>query len=192
MDNSMPTSSRLGGQTRGSFNPHAFYPIPKNFFLGVWMIYYSTLSLFLMLFLLTANRFPTWILQMIRLFFALEDESLSKLKSLLDDFQAASGQRINSTKSSFVVSSKASTQQISAIHSLLGFNRKNLPILYVGCPLYKGRSKKSYFAPLLEKIRKKISRWQFKFLSQARRLILLKSVLTSILLHLLHSLSPPL
>ena len=58
-------------------------------------------------------------------------------------------------------------------------------LIYLGAPIAAGRFKGTYVRPIVEKIRKHIDSWGFKFLSMVGRLTLVKSELCSIPLHIL-------
>ena len=62
---------------------------------------------------------------------------------------------------------------------------KSFPFNYLGCPLIKGRTKKIYFEDVLQKFRKRLDGWYTKMWSTMGRLILVKSILSSIPIHLL-------
>lgn len=82
-------------------------------------------------------------------------------------------------------------QAIERIHTLIGFQHKSDSIIYLGIPLFKGRSKVPHFKFLLDKINAKLMGWQSKFLSQAGRLSLIKSVISAIPIYTVSSTSIP-
>ena len=51
---------------------------------------------------------------------------------------------------------------------------------YLGLPALVGKSQVSAFRGIIERVRKKLMDWKFKFLSQARNKILLKAVVQAI------------
>lgn len=106
--------------------------------------------------------------------------SLKNLMEFLGRYEAASGQLINKTKSCFVIHRNAPRCRVDMIGSVVGFPRKELPIMYLGAPLFAGAPKASFFTFLVDKIRKQIASWNGKLLSKGGRLVLLKSVLYSI------------
>lgn len=55
-----------------------------------------------------------------------------------------------------------------------------LPVRYLGLPLLTKRMGKNDYQPLIEKMKKRISLWTYRFLSRAGRLQLIKSMLMSI------------
>ncbi|MCH80985.1 RNA-directed DNA polymerase (Reverse transcriptase), partial [Trifolium medium] len=60
-----------------------------------------------------------------------------------------------------------------------GFNVGSLPFNYLGVPVFKGRPKASYFLPLTDRIKDKLSAWKASLLSIAGRTQLVKSVIQS-------------
>lgn len=68
---------------------------------------------------------------------------------------------------------------VDKIKQITGFQYKTGSISYLGIPLFKGKTKVPHFKYLLDKINAKLVGWQSKFLSQAGRITLIKSVLSS-------------
>lgn len=64
-----------------------------------------------------------------------------------------------------------------------GCKEDDIPIRYLGIPLYVGRLKAQYWDNLVQKIQNKLIGWKKKVLSYARKLILIKIVLQSILVY---------
>ncbi|XP_058078582.1 uncharacterized protein LOC131226864 [Magnolia sinica] len=85
--------------------------------------------------------------------------SLLAIKKFLSDYQSLSGQRINLHKSSFFCSSKLSNARIRGIHQSIGVNKSAGNLVYLGVPIFKGRAKRSFFAPLLDKMAANIQGW---------------------------------
>lgn len=75
--------------------------------------------------------------------------------------------------------------RVNAIDRITGFSHKDFPFTYLGCPIYFGLKKISYFTYLIHKIRSKIRTWQSKMLSMSDCLILIKHALLSIPVYLL-------
>jgi hypothetical protein len=68
---------------------------------------------------------------------------------------------------------------------------KNLFPTYLCCPFIKGRKKKNFFQPMIDKVQCRIQAWKFKHLSHTRQLQLISSILLALSLHIMHVLSPP-
>ncbi|XP_058076584.1 uncharacterized protein LOC131225143 [Magnolia sinica] len=72
--------------------------------------------------------------------------------AVLEDYQKASGQRINRRKSSFLCSNKIMSSRIRSISNLLGINRAGGFFCYLGVPLAVGRLKVRDFQPVIDKV----------------------------------------
>ena len=68
---------------------------------------------------------------------------------------------------------------------------KNIPITYLGCPLYIGGQRIINFSDMVEKGIKRISGWQSKILNFGGKVTLVKHVLQSISIHNLAAMSSP-
>ncbi|KAL0928209.1 hypothetical protein M5K25_000081 [Dendrobium thyrsiflorum] len=126
-------------------------------------------------------------------FIIFTNSSINNVKILfkfLDLFQQMSGLTINNAKSSFIISKNALSNRINEIKRICGFNSNNLPIKYLGTPLYKGRKKNQLFDDIFTACQKKLTSWYSSFLSFGGRLVLIKSVLNSIPIFILHTLHP--
>ncbi|XP_012828532.1 PREDICTED: uncharacterized protein LOC105949760 [Erythranthe guttata] len=71
------------------------------------------------------------------------------------------------------------------------YPRKDLPIIYLGAPLYKGRDRGSLFNTLLDRMQARISGWARTALAFGGRLALIWSTLSTIALHLVQVIQPP-
>lgn len=115
-------------------------------------------------------------------------ESLSKLTTFLHSYERTSGQKINFKKSCYVTSHMVNMRLVGELSNL---QKQELPIYYLGAPLYKGRQKIILFEGLLNKIRKRLMGWEHKLLSAGGRLTLIRSVLTSMPIHLIKTINCP-
>jgi hypothetical protein len=98
------------------------------------------------------------------------------INSCLAKYCSWSGQSIN-TQISSISFSKNTNPTISAsiLHSLL-YNPNLSSYFHLGLSIFLGISKRDAFQNILDQIHKKIDSWRAKTLSQAGRLILIKSV----------------
>ncbi|XP_058776647.1 uncharacterized protein LOC131650967 [Vicia villosa] len=71
------------------------------------------------------------------------------------------------------------------IASRLGFNTGQGPFTYLGAPIFRGRPKPIHFQGIADKIRNKLTAWRASLLSIAGRLVLVKSVMQSMMIHTL-------
>jgi hypothetical protein len=81
---------------------------------------------------------------------------LNALKDLFARYAYSSGQYINPSKST-IYSGGISQARLASIVNNIGFNVGSLPFNYLGVPIFKGRPKASYFYPIADKIKAKLS-----------------------------------
>ena len=98
---------------------------------------------------------------------------------------------MNAAKSCFLVGNKVFLARRRVISRVTGFFAKDLPVTYLGCPLYVGRWLKGLFNGLLDKFSQRLTAWRDRWLSMSARALLIKHVLTSISIHLLAVLVSP-
>ncbi|XP_022851974.1 uncharacterized protein LOC111373645 [Olea europaea var. sylvestris] len=91
--------------------------------------------------------------------------SLKVLMEFLHSYEKVSGQFINTQKSSFIVSRKTAFFRRGIIASVTNFQENSLPFSYSGAPLFYGRCTSSLFAPMVDKVHKKVAGWKGKLLS---------------------------
>ena len=118
-------------------------------------------------------------------------DSLQVLMSFLVQYEKESGHLINRGKSCFTLGSSAPANRGQTIAAFTGFIQKSLPLKYLGCNLYIGRSKLHLFDDMLAKIEKRLAGWKGKLLTQEGRLVLIQHVLQSIPIHVMSAFSPP-
>lgn len=80
--------------------------------------------------------------------------------------------------------------RVTWVHSFTGFRAASLPLPYLGVVLYRGRKLNALFDPLTDKVRGRIIHWNALLLSQAGRLMLIKSVLGSLGSHIFAAMTP--
>lgn len=109
----------------------------------------------------------------------------SNIHALADPFHwysQISSQFVNPQKFS-IYGGSISTHRLLQISNLIGFNTGFLPFNYLGEPIFNGKPKTSYFQPLADKVKLKLSAWKASLLSIAGRIQLVKSVIQCMLLH---------
>ncbi|KAK2411057.1 hypothetical protein QL285_046381 [Trifolium repens] len=94
--------------------------------------------------------------------------SLNALKNLFVRYANCSGQVINAAKST-IYSGGISQTRLDSIVNIFGFKVEALPFNYLGVPIFKGRPKASYFYPISDKIKNRLSAWKASLLSIAGR-----------------------
>lgn len=117
--------------------------------------------------------------------------SVKSLFLFLQVYELASGQRVNWSKSSFLISRHATHRKVRWIEDYTGVPRTQWPFRYLGNVLYKGRKRRSHFQHLLDKFNARLAGWQGHLLSPGGRLILIKHVLSTIPIHVLSVFDPP-
>ncbi|KAL6566692.1 hypothetical protein OROMI_015096 [Orobanche minor] len=108
------------------------------------------------------------------------EKEIRKVSGILRDYEKASGQLINLSKSEISFSRGISSQHGETLAKMLGVNRVEKHAIYLGLPAGVGRSKKEIFASILSRVEKKLKNWKAKFLSAAGRIVLIKAVAQAI------------
>ncbi|KAL6543520.1 hypothetical protein OROHE_010142 [Orobanche hederae] len=126
----------------------------------------------------------------ILIFLNASKRSLYILKNCFAHYERVSGRKINDQKSSFILH-KPTAQIVDWIQRILGFNKTDLPVNYLGVPLWKGFQNFNMYGPLIFKIQNKILTWNHRMLSTGGRLELINSVLNSIAFYNLQVIQPP-
>ncbi|WMV30196.1 hypothetical protein MTR67_023581 [Solanum verrucosum] len=119
------------------------------------------------------------------------EESLKLIMETLSTYEDTSDQLINKGKSHFMVPKDTPSHLIDMIQEITGFNQRESPINYLGCPLYIGGQRIIYYSDLVAKVVKKISGWHSRILSFGGKATLVKHVLQSIPIHTMATISPP-
>jgi len=110
-------------------------------------------------------------------------ENIRALKALLLLFEATSGLKVNFPKSMLVgvnIHDSWLAEAASLLHCKLG----HFPILYLGLHIGGDPRKLKFWQPLLDRIKSRLSSWKSKNLSFGGRLVLFKSVLSSLSIYL--------
>jgi hypothetical protein len=107
------------------------------------------------------------------------------LKCILTCFELMSGMRVNYNKSELVPINIDNQEDIDNFVEIFGCPVGAFPIKYLGIPLHYNKLRREDMQPLIEKIIKGIAGWRGKLLTQAGRLVLIKTCLASIPVYLL-------
>ncbi|KAF3784582.1 retrotransposable element ORF2 protein [Nymphaea thermarum] len=110
------------------------------------------------------------------LFSKADTQSLSFIKAFLAHIEDYSGLSINSSKS-VVIPFNFDHAQARRVSSFLRWDLQQLPIRYLGLPLFAGDMSLEHCRDLLQKVDKRLPAWRISLLSYAGRLCLLKHVL---------------
>jgi len=118
------------------------------------------------------------------MFFTNASEQSSKaLKDILLRYEAGSGQYINTAKSSVSFSRRAPPQLKSKVKDIVQIPNEGGIGKYLGLPEPFGRKKKDLFASIVDKIKQKAKSWRNRFLSSAGKMVMVKSVLSTMPSH---------
>ncbi|XP_020243643.1 uncharacterized protein LOC109821898 [Asparagus officinalis] len=104
---------------------------------------------------------------------------ITNLKSILYLFECTSGLSINFSKSNLFYSGKSSTKG-PLLANILNCSFASPPFKYLDLPLKRGSLSRADWQPLIDSLYRKLSIWKSKQLSIGGRLVLFKSVLSSI------------
>ncbi|XP_026433322.1 uncharacterized protein LOC113330706 [Papaver somniferum] len=108
--------------------------------------------------------------------------SLQNLKNMLVLYEHASGQCVNYAKSKFYFGGDRISRAI-AISNYLGMERAMFPDKYLGIQLNPGIVWHIHVRQVVEKIMNKLAGWKGKLLSFQVRIVLIKSVISSYVIH---------
>jgi len=101
------------------------------------------------------------------------------MRSVLLLFEELSGLKVNFNKS-MLTGENISASWLSAAAVLMNCRRGIIPFVYLGLPIGGDSRKISFWKPVIDRIVSRLSSWNHKFLSFGGRLVLLKSVLSSL------------
>jgi hypothetical protein len=105
----------------------------------------------------------------------------NRLSSILKLYEKASGQKLNTSKTAIYFSRNTSMEDRDAILQAAAILESQRYDTYLGLSALVGKSRIKEFKQIVDRIEKRLQDWQLKFLSQARKEILLKAVIKAIL-----------
>ncbi|XP_026416189.1 uncharacterized protein LOC113311577 [Papaver somniferum] len=109
-------------------------------------------------------------------------QSLQNLVTILGMYKRASGQCVNFSKSQFYYGG-GSNSRVVAISNFLGMRRAYFPDRYLGIQLKPGIVRIIHVRQVVEKIRDKLAGWKGQLLFFQARLVLIKAVISSYIIH---------
>ncbi|XP_024632905.1 uncharacterized protein [Medicago truncatula] len=101
------------------------------------------------------------------------------LRAVLVIFESMSGGKVNFHKS-LLVGLNISDSWLNEAATVLSCKVGKIPFMYLGLPIGGNPRKLQFWEPIVNRIKSRLSGWNNRFLSFGGRLILLKSVLTSL------------
>ena len=110
---------------------------------------------------------------------------------VLETYASVSGQKVNHQKSCSLSHGKFPRMRKRIVGEITRFQSREFPVKYLGCPLYIGRRKNCYFSEICDSIVGRVLSWKRRLLSHGGKLVLLRSVLSSIPIHLFAASTPP-
>ena len=111
------------------------------------------------------------------------------ISDCLEHYMNVSGQKVNVGKSCFFLNERHNTWA-TEISEVSGFKQGFLPFVYLGVPIYRGPKWTNLFLFIRGRISERIHSWSHRHLSFGGRLILIKSVLGAIPIHIFQALEP--
>lgn len=106
-------------------------------------------------------------------------ENACVINSILDSYEACSGQVINKDKSSILFSKNTKPWQKEEVRNILHIS-EGFKGTYLGLPVYIGKERAKTFQYLKDKVWNKIEGWKEKLLSKAGKEILIKAAAQAI------------
>ncbi|XP_049396567.1 uncharacterized protein LOC125860610 [Solanum stenotomum] len=117
--------------------------------------------------------------------------SIIKMIRILMEYELVSGQKVNKSKSFFYLHDNTPLIVAIRMRRLTGIRQGNFLFTYLGCAVFSGRRKSSYYVELVQKIAKRISKWHNRFFTFGGKWILINNVLQSMPVYMLSALNPP-
>ncbi|XP_031108451.1 uncharacterized protein LOC116012922 [Ipomoea triloba] len=114
------------------------------------------------------------------IFFKAKEEEANNLNLLLKDYEKASGQSINLTKSNLAFSKNTPSPVRDHLSNILGIHHSGSNGNYLGLPMMMGRNRTELLKFIKGRIVIRIQGWNHRFISRASREILLKFVLQAL------------
>jgi len=107
------------------------------------------------------------------------NKSVFNIKVALNCFELSSGLKVDFSKSMIggVGVDQISIQQFATI---LNYETMVTPFVYLGMQVGGCHKRQTFWVGVVERLRSRLSRWKGRFLSMARRICLMKSILSSI------------
>ncbi|KAL5564766.1 hypothetical protein UlMin_027930 [Ulmus minor] len=102
------------------------------------------------------------------------------IKEILLQYETASGQLVNYSKSAVCFGPSTSEEDISRMVAILGVAQVKCHEHYLGLPCFSGKNKSKLFANIKDRVWNKLCGWKSKLLSAGGREILTKAIIQAI------------
>ena len=107
-------------------------------------------------------------------------KSSEALQKILTQYEEASGQSINTEKSTITFSKRTPLSLKTTVRDTLSIQKEGGTGKYLGLPELFGRKKRDLFSSIVDRIKQKAAGWSNRFLSTAGKMTMLRSVLSPI------------
>ena len=114
------------------------------------------------------------------LFCRANSKKCGNIIKLLSTYESSSRKKINKEKTTIFFSKSTTSDAKEIIKGLLGVQEIKFYEKYLGLPSLVGRGKKASFNYIKERVWQKLQGWEGKLLSQAKREVLIKSIIQAI------------
>ncbi|XP_070041120.1 uncharacterized protein [Nicotiana tomentosiformis] len=85
--------------------------------------------------------------------------------NVLEDYEAASRQKLNKEKSFFYMHENAPPEEANTVHLITTFQRHYFPFTYVGCLIFYNIRKKEFYKGIVLKVHEILHAWKGKLIS---------------------------
>jgi len=116
--------------------------------------------------------------------------NVRSMRALLIIFERASGLKVNFNKS-MLTGVNVSTSWLNEAVMVMQCRVGTIPFTYLGLPIGGDARRIEFWKPVVDRIITRLSNWKCKFLSLGDRLVLLKSVLSSLSVYFLSLFKAP-
>ncbi|KAA3483859.1 reverse transcriptase [Gossypium australe] len=113
------------------------------------------------------------------------------VRSILEEYENASGQQVNFEKSLIYFGANVDQQVREQVTNILGVRVATNPEKYLGLPMMVGRRKRWAFANFIDRFRKRIDSWNFHFLSMGGKEVFVKAILQAIPIYVMQCFELP-
>ncbi|KAA3469396.1 reverse transcriptase [Gossypium australe] len=113
------------------------------------------------------------------------------VRSILEEYSKASGQQVNYDKSLIYFGTSVDQNMRKQITNILGVRVSVNPEKYLGLPMMVGRRKRWAFANFVDRFRKRIESWNFRFLSMGGKEVFVKAILQAIPIYVMQCFELP-